>query len=105
MNDLKQCPFCGAKDARIACDFSQPFTCYTVACNRCGSQVGIYIEPEKAKKAWNARYEHTCIAHQECLSKHMENCIVRFSCGHMICGLADEYHYCPHCGAKVVADD
>lgn len=103
-SELKPCPFCGSKADLEITSLFEGDTSFVVSCTGCGCELLARhnATEQEAIDAWNQRAERTCTAHQELLSDHMENCIVRFSCGHKIFGLADEYHYCPNCGAKVV---
>lgn len=70
---LRECPFCGRKDAVTLSDCSECFPCvdeppcygcnwvkHLVVCNAniggCGAASGLYDTEEKAIEAWNRRY-------------------------------------------------
>jgi Lar family restriction alleviation protein len=55
MEELKRCPFCGAKPPQIGL-FGYGMT-YFVMCNNCGVETSDAISEEKAIEAWNKRYK------------------------------------------------
>lgn len=56
MSDLRSCPFCGRGKSQVDFDFYEiTGKHWQVACGRCGSHTGIYIEKEGAAEHWNHR--------------------------------------------------
>lgn len=121
MNDeLKPCPFCGEKVAwreyslfakRIAIDKGLPLV-PMIRCESCGAMVSFDPiedpEPNYKKEAagtlWNTRAERTC----KMITNGDADFAATLACS--VCGnvesvyaiSADEFNYCPNCGAKVV---
>lgn len=55
MEELKKCPFCGAKPPKIGL-FGHGMT-YFVICKSCGVETSDAISKEKEIEAWNKRYK------------------------------------------------
>lgn len=110
MEKLKPCPFCGGeahiKEVVSACE-----TLYTVGCSdiECMGFETLLCKPtkEEAIVAWNRRAESTC--HMDLTETDTYELTYRTwecsECGRSCEELWGAYEYCPHCGAKVVADD
>ena len=61
MEELKPCPFCGARvtdyDQPIGLGYAYTIDAYCVICDRCGANGGHHDGRAEAIEAWNRRYE------------------------------------------------
>lgn len=114
MSELKQCPFCGG-EAELRFFNNGPSFSYRVECLNCTAMVGRRFEEystnrtfwfgikQEAIDAWNTRAERTC----EMIPNGETDFAATLKCS--VCGnvesvyaiSADEFNYCPNCGARV----
>lgn len=106
-NELKPCPFCGASydkdedDFVYAADHDNWCPLRGMAYGGYGLTVG---DTEEEIDAWNTRAERTC----KMIPNGETDFAATLACS--VCGnvesvyaiSADEFNYCPSCGAKVV---
>lgn len=103
--ELKPCPFCGGKAKHRVMDDGYHYVICNGDCKVMPSTLRYGSEAE-AILVWNTRAgeeEKTChVIDEHCNGAHMEDCCVQFSCHHVAYGTANDYAYCPGCGAKVI---
>jgi len=55
MKELRECPFCGSKDVKVAQDNYSPMSIYIAYCQDCGASGRLALTEEGAATAWNRR--------------------------------------------------
>lgn len=119
MNELKPCPFCGDKECEtytteevsfvqnqdLTMSEEMEFLLWGTGCYKCSAQVYGFDTEEEAIEAWNTRAERTCNMVPN--GEHGNAAVLACSaCGNtesVYAISADDFNYCPNCGAKVVS--
>lgn len=100
MEELKSCPFCGGK-----AEMFQSVYGFSVACTSksCGIEPWTPIRHTEAEaiKAWNTRYERTCVPFDSETTLSITNwpALICSECSQLFEAGAK---YCSNCGAKVI---
>ena len=104
--ELKPCPFCGG-EAELN-ESESVFTYFSIWCKNENCIAGAVqvkdFDKERLVNAWNTRAERTC----KMIPNGDADFAATLACS--VCGnvesvyaiSADEFNYCPNCGAKVV---
>ena len=95
---LLPCPHCGGEAEARDGSSTTPY----IRCKSCGCRTGSSSNVDRLKEAWNRRADRTC--HIVRVQPGWWECD---ACGRSIRWDLDEpphVHYCPRCGAMVVAD-
>src|SRR5574344_2483038 len=100
--ELKPCPFCGAKTALVMDKTwtGQGWRC-VIKCLGCGASIGVHPTEEQAVDAWNTRAKRTCRWKRYEPADAWET-----ECGEMLTWAPEGFPpYCPNCGRKVIDDE
>ena len=108
MNELKPCPFCGG-EAKVIKDgtLTDQSVIYSALCTCCRTQCYWFETKEETIEAWNTRAERTCnmVPNGEHDYAAVLACSVCGNAESVYAISADDFNYCPNCGAKVVGYD